>query len=400
MRANGVAEKYITGNASDREKFEKWAETVPYTLKNPLYHWTHLELKKPFGIIKLLDGNSAGEIYDITKRMLGQPGFSAKGILKFWNVEVVCTTDDPADTLEHHKKEQNGEIQLLPTWRPDNTMAVDDPVFYNEYLDRLSEVAGMEIKGFTTLIEALRKRHDHFAENGCRISDHGIGGFFADDYTQSEIEGIFRKIRSGKQPAEEEIRKFKAAMLYELAVMDHEKGWVQQFHFGAMRNNNSKMFRRLGPDSGFDSMGDGGHAVALAKFLDRLESENKLTKTVLYNINPKDNDTIATMTGNFQDGSIPGKIQWGAAWWFSDQKQGMENQLNTLSNHGLLSRFIGMLTDSRSLLSFSRHEYFRRILCNLLGNDMEKGLIPYDFGMIGRMVEDICYYNAKKYFEL
>ncbi len=396
MRANGVPEKYITGNTSAWEKFEKWAETVPYTLRNPLYHWTHLELEKPFGISTLLNANTAKDIYEDTKSKLQQPEFSARGILNYWNVEVVCTTDDPVDSLEHH---QNNNIKLLPTWRPDKSMAVEYPESYNWYIDQLAEVAETDISTYLSFIEALKKRHNFFAKNGCKLSDHGIEEFYTDDYTQSEIDKIFIKIRAGEQLDKSEIRKFKSAMLYEFAKMDHEKGWVQQFHFGPIRNNNSRMFSKLGPDSGFDSIGDFPIARQLSKFLDRLDKENKLAKTILYNINPKDNEILATMIGNFQDGSYPGKIQMGSGWWFLDQKQGIENQLNTLSNHGLLSRFVGMLTDSRSFLSFSRHEYFRRILCNLLGNDMENGMIPDDMEMGGKMVKDICYFNAKKYFE-
>ncbi|MEA3476611.1 MAG: glucuronate isomerase [Bacteroidota bacterium] len=398
MRANGISEKFITGDASDWEKFAKWAETVPYTLRNPLYHWTQLELKKPFGITKLLNTETALEIFDQTKEKLQQAEFSAKGILQYWNVEVVCTTDDPVDSLEYHIQEQSDSVKLRPTWRPDKAINVADPVAFNEYIDRLAEVSTIEISSYSSLLEALKKRHDFFAHKGCKLSDHGIEVFYADDYSQIEIDNIFLKIRSRKPLEEAEIRKFKSAMLYELAIMNHEKGWVQQFHFGPKRNNNTRMFRQLGPDSGFDSMGDLAVAHSLSKFLDRLDHENKLAKTILYNINPKDNAMLATMIGNFQDGSFPGKIQMGSGWWFLDQKQGVENQLNSLSNHGLLSRFVGMLTDSRSFLSFSRHDYFRRILCNLLGHDMEKGLIPDNIEMVSKMVQDICYYNAKSYF--
>ena len=398
MRANGIDEKFISGDASDWEKFEKWAETVPFTLRNPLYHWTHLELKKPFGISKLLNSETAREIFDKTKEKLQQPEFTARGIMKYWNVEVVCTTDDPVDSLEYHIQEQNSPLKLLPTWRPDKAMDVANTEAYNEYINRLTEVAETEILTYSSLLEALRKRHDYFAQNGCKLSDHGIEEFYADDFTQNEIDDIFLKVRSGNQLTEIEIRKFKSAMLYEFALMDHEKGWVQQFHFGARRNNNTRMYQQLGPDSGYDSMGDHKIADSLSKFLNRLEKTKQLTKTIIYNINPKDNDVIATMAGNFQDGTFPGKIQFGSGWWFLDQKQGIEDQLNTLSNHGLLSHFVGMLTDSRSVLSFSRHEYFRRILCNLLGHDMEKGLIPNDLEMVGKMVQDICYNNAKRYF--
>ena len=401
MRANGIDEKYVTGNVDDWKKFEKWAETVPYTLRNPLYHWTHLELKKPFGITKLLNPSTAKEIYDATAAMLQKPEFSAQGIMKQWNVEVVCTTDDPVDSLEHHIKIKNDgfNIKVLPTWRPDKAMAVEDNKTYNQYIDKLAEVSCIEISNFDDLLEALRKRHDFFASVGCKLSDHGLEQFYAKTYTDSEIKTIFQKLRSGKDLNDLEISQFKSAMLYEFAVMDNEKNWVQQFHFGVIRNNNTRMAKLLGPDTGFDSIADFEIAVNLAKFLDRLDKEKKLTKTIIYNINPKDNDVIATMIGNFQDGSVPGKIQFGSGWWFMDQKQGMEAQMNALSNHGLLSRFVGMLTDSRSFLSYARHEYFRRILCNLLGNDMEKGLIPNDISLVGTMVQDISYNNAKEYFK-
>lgn len=399
MRANGINEKYITGDASDWEKFEKWAETLPYTLRNPLYHWTQFELKKPFGISKLLNPKTALEIYTDTKAKLQQEEFTAKGILKYWNVEVVCTIDDPVDSLEFHKQEQNNNFKLLPTWRPDKAMDVTNPKTFNKYIDALAEVTELDINSYSSLLDALQKRQDYFAQHGCKLSDHGIEEFFIDEYIQSEIDSIFLKVRSGNQLEDTEIRKFKSVMLHEFAIMDYEKGWVQQFHFGPIRNNNTKMLSQAGPDSGFDSMGDLPVAKALSKFLDRLDKNGKLTKTILYNINPKDNDMLATMIGNFQDGSAAGKIQMGSGWWFLDQKQGIENQLNSLSNQGLLSRFVGMLTDSRSLLSFSRHDYFRRILCNLLGHDLENGLIPNDMEMMSKMIKDICYFNAKNYFE-
>jgi len=400
MRANGINEKYITGDASDWEKFKVWSETVPNTLRNPLYHWTHLELKKPFGITKLLNTSSAKEIYDATATMLQSQEFSARGILKKWQVEVVCTTDDPVDSLEHHIKIKHDgfDIKVLPTWRPDKAMAVDNTKAYNLYINKLADVANIDITDFEALMEALRKRHDFFDSVGCKLSDHGIAQFYPDDYTNSEIKAIFLKVRSGKALASQEIRKFKSAMLYEFALMDNEKGWVQQFHCGPLRNNNSRMYASLGADSGFDSMGDTLVAADIAKFLNRLAEAGQLAKTIMYNINPKDNDMIATMIANFQDGSMAGKMQFGSGWWFLDQKQGMEAQLNSLSNHGLLSRFVGMLTDSRSFLSYSRHEYFRRILCNLLGNDIENGLMPNDMELVGNMIQDISYNNAKRYF--
>ncbi len=400
MRANGIDEQFITGAASDWEKFQKWAETVPYTMRNPLYHWTHMELKKPFGITEILNPESAERIYSMASAMLQQNDFSCRNLIRKWNVEVICTTDDPVDSLEYHRALQQSdfEVRVFPAWRPDKAMAVENSKNFNAYLNRLGEAADIDIGSFSDLLEALRRRHDFFAEMGCRLSDHGIEEFYADDYTDSEIARIFGKIRSGKTLDETEIRQFKSAMLVEFARMDFEKGWVQQFHYGAIRNNNSRMFRLLGPDTGFDSMGDTPVAKKMAKFFDRLASEEKLTKTILYNINPKDNDMVATMIGNFQDGSVPGKMQFGSGWWFLDQKQGIEAQLNALSNHGLLSRFVGMLTDSRSFLSYSRHDYFRRVLANLLGEDVEKGLLPNDIEQIGQMVRDISYYNAKNYF--
>lgn len=401
MRTNGIAEKYITGDASDWEKFEKWAETTPKTLRNPLYHWNQMELKKPFGITDLLSPTTAKSIYTRTAEMLQQEDFTARGIIKQWNVEVICTTDDPVDSLEHHRAIEKSDFgcKVLPAWRPDKAMAIENVSAYNKYLNRLAEVSNVEINSFQHLIEALKKRHDFFAGVGCKLSDHGIEKFYTASYTASEINTIFSKLRAEKTVTTEDTEKFKSAMLYEFAVMDHEKNWTQQFHYGVIRNNNTRMFQLLGTDTGFDSIADFEVAKDMAMFFDRLEQEERLTKTILYNINSKDNDMIATMIGNFQDGVTPGKIQFGSGWWFLDQKQGMEAQLNSLSNLGLLSHFVGMLTDSRSFLSYARHDYFRRILCNLLGNDIEKGLLPNDFSLIGKMVQDICYYNAKNYFK-
>lgn len=399
MRTNGVDERFCTGDASDWEKFRKWAETVPHTLRNPLYHWTHLELKGYFGVTELLNAQSAKSIYDRTSEMLQSDDYRVHGLLKKMNVELVCTTDDPIDSLEFHAQHQGANAtRMLPTWRPDKAMAIEDAVLYNSYLDKLAAVSKMDISSFTLLLMALRKRHHFFAQKGCRLSDHGLEEFYAADYTQTEVETAFAKIRSGKALNVEEILKFKSAVLYELAIMDHEKGWTQQFHIGALRNNNQRLLTKLGPDTGFDSIGDWQQAKAMSKFLNRLDSTDQLAKTILYNLNPSDNEVLGTMIGNFQDGSVPGKIQFGSGWWFLDQKDGMEKQLNALSNLGLLSRFVGMLTDSRSFLSFPRHEYFRRILCNLLGNDVENGLIPNDRELLGQMVENICYNNAKKYF--
>ncbi len=402
MRTNGVDEHYCTGkDASDWEKFEKWAETVPYTMRNPLYHWTHLELKRAFGVDELLSPKTAREIFDICTEKLRTPEYSARGLMKMFNVETVCTTDDPVDSLEYHLalKKEGFEVKVLPAWRPDKAMAVENPAEYRAYVEKLSNVSGITISKFSDLIEALRKRHDFFASIGCKLSDHGIEEFYAEPYTQTEIESIFNKVYGGTELSKGEMLKFKSAMLYEGAIMDWEKGWTQQFHYGAIRNNNTRLFKQLGPDTGFDSIGDFTVAKNMSRFLDRLDVDNKLAKTIIYNLNPRDNDLVATMTGNFQDGSVPGKIQFGAAWWFLDQKNGMEAQMNSLSNLGLLSRFVGMLTDSRSFLSYPRHEYFRRILCNLIGNDVENGLLPAsEMDFLGQMVENISYYNAKTFF--
>ncbi len=379
MRANGIDERFITGTeTTDWEKFEKWAQTVPYTMRNPLYHWTHMELKSAFGIKELLNSESAERIYLQCNERLAEKDFSARGLIKKFGVETLCTTDDPADSLEHHRKiaADGFAVKVLPAWRPDKAMAVEDPAAYKKYVEKLAEVSGVDIRSFDTLIEALRVRHAYFGEHGCRLSDHGIEEFFAEEYTPAGVETVFRKVMSGKEPGVQEIRMFKTAMLTEFGIMDWETGWTQQFHYGALRNNNTRMFRRIGPDTGYDSIGDFTVARNMSRFLDGLDSRDKLAKTIIYNLNPGDNEMVATMAGNFQDGRIPGNIQFGAAWWFLDQKDGMEKQLNTLSLLGLLSRFVGMLTDSRSFLSYARHDYFRRTLCNLLGNDMEQGLLP------------------------
>jgi len=403
MRTNGVPEQFVTGDASDWEKFEKWAQTVPDCLRNPLYHWTHLELKNPFGITdKLLGPDTAREIYDICSEKLKSPDFSVRNIMRKMNVKLVCTTDGPLDTLEHHQKiRQDGfKIMVHPAFRPDQAMAVENIRALDAFIQKLCRICDMDIRNYDSYIEALRKRHDYFHQNGCRLSDHGLETAYAEDYTDSEINSIFDRILQTKNLDVSEQLKFKSAMLVELALMDHEAGWVQQFHFGALRNNSTRLFKTLGPDIGCDSMGDLETARPLSKFLDRLDTNNKLPKTILYNLNPRDNALCATMAGNFQDGSVPGKMQYGSAWWFLDQKDGMEEQMNILSNMGLLSRFVGMLTDSRSFLSYPRHEYFRRILCNMLGNDVETGLLPNDLELLGTMVEDICFNNAKNYFPM
>ena len=403
MRTNGVAERFITGNASDYEKFEKWAQTVPCCLRNPLYHWTHLELKSPFGIKdKLLGPKTAKSIYEVCSEMLRTADFSVRNIMRKMNVKLVCTTEGPLDSLEHHKKiRQDGfEVKIHTAFRPDQAMAVEDAQGLNAFIEKLRELCNAEISSFDAYIGALRQRHDYFHQNGCRLSDHGLETACAEDYSQGEIDKIFQKILRGQSLEPAECLKFKSAMMVELALMDYEAGWVQQLHLGALRNNSTRLFRSLGRDIGCDSMSDIEMARPLSKFLDRLDADNKLPKTILYNLNPRDNALCATMIGNFQDGSSPGKMQYGSAWWFLDQKDGMEDQINVLSNMGLLSRFVGMLTDSRSFLSYPRHEYFRRILCNMLGNDVEAGLLPHDLDLLGTMVEDICYNNAKNYFPM
>ena len=403
MRTNGVDERFCTGkDVSDWEKFEKWAETVPYTMRNPLYHWTHLELRRAFGVDKILNPATAVEIFTECTEKLRTPEYSARGLMRRFNVVTVCTTDDPVDSLEHHiaLQKEGFEIKVLPTWRPDKAMAVENPATYRAYVEKLSEVSGVRISKYADLIEALQKRHDYFAQVGCKLSDHGIEEFYAGNYTQTEIDAIFDKVYSGKELIRIEVIKFKSALMVEGAKMDHAKDWTQQFHYGCIRNNNTRLFKQLGPDTGFDSIGDFVVARNMSKFLDRLDTGNQLAKTILYNLNPCDNDLIATMIGNFQDGSVAGKMQFGSGWWFLDQKVGMEAQMNSLSSLGLLSRFVGMLTDSRSFLSYPRHEYFRRILCNLIGNDVENGELPAsELPFLGQLVENVCYYNALNFFK-
>ena len=402
MRTHGVPESYITGQAPDEDKFMKWAETVPFTIRNPLYHWTHLELRRYFDIHELLSPETAAGIYRKASHSLQEPEFSVRRLLQKMRVQVVCTTDDPVDSLEPHRQiaESHWPVRVMPAWRPDKALAIDSPITWNQWIDKLSEVSGTEINSYQSLLEALQIRHAYFHLRGCRLSDHGIAAFYSDPWTDQDLKRIFTKARAGQAPIEEDVRKFRSALLYDLAVMDHSRGWVQQYHVGALRNTNTLMMNRIGPDSGYDSIGDEPMAKSMAGFLDRLNREEKLAKTILYNLNPRDNEVFATMCGNFQDGSVPGKIQWGSGWWFLDQKDGMEKQLNALSNLGLLSRFIGMLTDSRSFLSFPRHEYFRRILCNLIGTDVERGELPDDLKHLGRIVQDICYFNALNYFNI
>ena len=402
MRTCGVDERFITGAASEREKFQKWAETVPKTLRNPLFHWTHLELRRPFGITdRLLGPDTAQSIWDECGEKLRTPEYTTQGLLKQMNVEVVCTTDDPVDDLATHRElAKSGQLKtkVLPTFRPDKAMDVADPQAFVTYATRLGEVAGQQVGSYATFLMALDKRHAFFHEQGCRLSDHGLETVYAQDYTEQEVATTYQQLMRGESLSLPVALKFKSAVQRELAIMDHARGWVQQLHLGALRNNNSRMMRVLGPDTGFDSIGDFEVARPLAKFLDRLDTDNRLAKTILYNLNPRDNELFATMVGNFQDGSVAGKIQYGSAWWFLDQLDGMTKQIEALSNMGFLSQFVGMLTDSRSFLSYPRHEYFRRILCNILGGEMKRGLIPNDVPLVGQMVADISYYNAKHYF--
>jgi glucuronate isomerase len=400
MRTCGVEESYITGKRNDWEKFEKWAQTVPYTLRNPLYHWTHLELQRYFEQDQLLNKQSARSIYDSCSAKLQTPAYSVRNLLRKMKVSVVCTTDDPIDSLEFHQqvRKEGFEIQVLPAFRPDKAMNVEDIASFHGYVNQLEAVSNIHIASWKDYLDALKSRHDYFSTMGCTLSDHGIEQIYAEDYSEQEIIAIFNMLRSGKTITGEENLKFRSALLYTFALWDHEKGWVQQYHLGALRNNNSRMLKKLGPDTGWDSIGDFSQARALAKFLNRLDSSNQLTKTILYNLNPSDNEVFATMAGNFNDGSVKGKIQFGSGWWFLDQKDGMTRQLNALSHVGVLSQFVGMLTDSRSFLSYPRHEYFRRLLCNLFGVEIEKGELPDDLKWTGKIIQDICYNNAKNYF--
>ena len=402
MRANGVSEEYITGGTkSSWETFEKWAETVPYTMRNPLYHWTHLELSRVFGIDKLLCPATAREIFEECNTLLATEEFRGQALIRKFNVKVVCTTDDPADDLRWHKMiaEHPFGTKVIPAWRPDKAMAIEDPVSYKEYLKKLGEAADKEIDSYTDLIDALRIRHDYFASIGCKLSDHGLETFYAADYKPLEIEIIFKKVLLGKAPNNCELDKFRSAFLHDMAVMDAEAGWAQQFHVGAIRNNNSKMFRLAGPDTGYDAIHDLPTAAAGHRFFDRLAAEDRLAKTILYCLNPKDNEVMMAMAYTFNDGTVPGKMQFGSGWWFLDQEDGMRKQMNALSALGLLSRFVGMLTDIRSFISYPRHEYFRRILCDVVGMDIEEGKLPAtEMDRIGAMIEDICYNNAERYF--
>ncbi|MEM1338692.1 MAG: glucuronate isomerase [Bacteroidota bacterium] len=400
MRTLGIEEKYITGNATDEDKFMKWAKTVPYTLRNPLYHWTHLELQRYFAIAELLDNTSAERIYRATQELLQEEDFRTRGLLKKMNVTVVATTDDPIDDLRHHAqfKGEKEPLQLMPSFRPDKAYALEDPQAYRSYLSLLGESVDHKITTYSDLIQALYQRVQFFVEMGCKSADHGLEQFFDFQIGDHDPSHLFEQILQGKPLSPQEIAYFKFETLVHLGRKYHEVGWVQQFHLGALRNTNKRMLTHLGPDTGFDSIGDFQQAQPLAHFLNLLDSTDQLAKTIIYNLNPADNAVFASMIGNFNDGSVKGKIQFGSAWWFLDQKDGMEKQLNSLSNLSLLSCFIGMLTDSRSFLSFPRHEYFRRILCNLLGKDVENGELPADEKWLGKIVSDICYHNVKAYF--
>jgi glucuronate isomerase len=403
MRANGIDERFCTGDATDWEKFEAWARTVPATLRNPLYHWTHLELKRPFGVTELLSERTARAIYDVCNEQLRDPAFSTQGLLRQFRVAVVCTTDDPADSLEHHHalaRRDDPDTRVVPTWRPDAALAIDHPPAFNAWLDRLEAAAGLSIGNFRQFLDALDARHAAFHEAGCRASDHGLEQMHSDSWDESEVARTFLAVRSGKSVSLEQGRQYKSSLLHLLALMDHGRGWVQQFHLGALRNTNTRMRRSLGADSGLDSIGDFEMARPLARFLDRLDQTGHLARTILYNLNPRDNELFATMIGNYQDGSVPGKMQYGPAWWFLDQKDGMEAQIRALSNMGLFPRFVGMVTDSRSFLSYSRHEYFRRLVCNLLGDDVRRGLLPHDRELLGRVARDVSFFNAREYLGL
>lgn len=401
MRTSGVDESLITGSASDKEKFLAWAKTVPNTLKNPLYHWTHMELKNPFGISdRLLNETTAEAIWEECNEKLQLPEFSTRDLLKKNKVKVVGTTDDPTDSLEHHVQVagEDTDFKMVPTFRPDRGMEIENGEAFRTWVKKLESVSEISITTFDDFIEALDKRHAFFHELGGRASDHGIDEPYADSFSKSQVSSIFDNAMRGRIVEEKDARIFKSAFLYYCGLMNHSRGWVMQFHIGALRNNSSRMMKELGRDTGFDSIGDYEIARPLAKMLNRLDSEAKLPKTILFNSNPRDNELFSTMLGNFQDGSFPGKLQHGPPWWFLDQKEGIEAQIISLSNMGVLGEFIGMTTDSRSFLSYPRHDYFRRVLCNMLGEDMEKGIVPEDMDMVGGLVKKICFSNAGSFF--
>jgi glucuronate isomerase len=400
MRTNGVAEKFCTGEVSPYEKFLAWARTVPHTLRNPLYHWTHLELKRYFGIGELLDEKSAKKIWDKANEQLVKPALTTHGILKKFKVKVVCTTDDPADALSDHREfaRSGHPAKMLPAFRPDNALTVHLPAHFNRWIERLAAASNVDINSFGAFMTAIKKRHDFFHSQGCRLSDHGMNHCFANFCSDKIAAGIFDKARRGEPASPEEHSQFASNMMLYFGQLDAKREWVKQLHLGALRNNNTRLMKRLGADTGFDSIGDFPQAKTLATYLDKLDSENALPKTIIYNNNPADNYVFGSMIGNFQDGSVPGKVQFGTAWWFLDQKEAMEWQMNTLSNLGLLSRFVGMVTDSRSFMSYPRHEYFRRVLCNLIGRDVENGEIPNDKALLGSLIRNVCFGNASRYF--
>lgn len=399
MRTNGVAERYCTGDAKPEEKFKAWAATVPHTLRNPLFHWTHLELKRYFGVSELLSEKTAAKVWKAANAKLATPEFSTQGILKKMKVKVVCTTDDPVDDLSHHRAfaKQGHPTRMLPAFRPDKAFSVNAPAGFNEWVGRLAAAANTDISSFSAFTSAIEKRHEYFHAQGCRLSDHGLNHCFADFCPEKAAAAIFDKARKGEAASPQEHAQFASHMMLLFGQLDAKRGWTKQLHLGALRNNNARLLKALGPDTGFDSIGDFPQAQTLSAYLDRLDSENSLPKTIIYNLNPADNYVFAAMIGNFQDGSLAGKIQYGSGWWFLDQREGMEWQMNTLSNLGLLSRFIGMITDSRSFMSYPRHEYFRRTLCNLIGRDIKQGLIPDDEKLVGPMIKNICYANAKNF---
>jgi glucuronate isomerase len=399
MRSNGVNERFCTGNATPEEKFKAWAATVPHTLRNPLYHWTHIELKRYFGITDLLDSSTADKIWKKANALLATPAYTTQGLLKKMNVKVVCTTDDPVDNLEYHQAfEKLGHpTRMLPAFRPDKALSVNQPEGFNKWVGQLAAAANVDINSFSAFLSAIEKRHAFFHSQGCRLSDHGMNHCFADFCSKETAAAIFDKARKNAAVSEKEYTQFASFMMLLFGHLDAKAGWTKQLHLGALRNNNNRLLTQLGPDTGFDSIGDFPQTQTLAAYLNKLDSDNLLPKTVIYNLNPADNCAFATMIGNFQDGTIPGKIQYGSGWWFLDQKEGMEWQMNALSALGLLSRFIGMITDSRSFMSYPRHEYFRRTLCNLMGRDIEDGLVPNDEKIVGPMIRNICYSNARNY---
>ncbi len=402
MRANGIPESHVTGEAEPYEKFLAWARTVPFTLRNPLYHWTHLELKRYFGINELLDEITAKSVWERANRQLQNSDLTAQGILRKFHVRVACTTDDPCDSLAHHRKFNSlvPGLRMYPAFRPDNALLVGQPDAFNAWIGRLESASKMEVSSFPAFLDALKHRHDFFHANGARLSDHGLKHCFAAPCTETQAGVIFAKARSGRGASPTDEEKFASFMMIFFGRLDAERGWTKQLHLGALRNVNTRATQRLGPNTGYDNIGDWNQAESLCKYFDALDQENALPKTIIYNVNPVDNYVFSTAAGSFQDGVTAGKIQFGSGWWFLDQKEGIEWQINALSNNGLLSRFIGMVTDSRSFMSFPRHEYFRRVLCNLLGQEMERGELPSDEGLIGSLVRNICFENARQYLGL